>query len=129
MIPPPSRLGLPVCCVALLAWAVGCGGARPLDDVPERLLGTWKTEGTRYANRALEIRAAELVIWVKGHELDRFPVEAIDVSSDGATPVYRLHYTADEGYADFMAFAYHDRSPPALYVGEVPFPWHRVAAP
>lgn len=129
MILPLSRPGFPICCAVLLAWAVGCGGPRALDEVPEHLLGSWKTQGTRYDNRMLEIGAAEIVVWVKGHELDRFEVEAIDVSSDGDTPVYRLHYTADEGYTDFMAIAYHARSPPTLWVGEIPFPWRRVAAP
>lgn len=110
----------------LLLGLAACGGPRPLDEVPEHLLGTWKTEGSRYSNRFLEVGPQQLVLGVKNLELDRFDIEAIDVSVEGDVPVYRLHYTADEGYEDFLALAYHDLEPPALYVGEIPFQWRRV---
>jgi hypothetical protein len=109
MCVPPRRVPLHAAaaaraCAAGLALllALACGPRR-LDDVPDDLLGTWRTRAPRYEKNFFEVRRDALVLGVAGRELDVLPIRELDWTSDSdGNAIYRFHFVADEGYEDVL---------------------------
>jgi hypothetical protein len=120
--------------VALGLLALACGGPRRLEHVPGELIGLWKTSAPRYAQHFLRIEPGFFVLGVAGMDLDRLRVDAVDEDEDGdGHRVYRLHYTADEGYADALVLTYvinthGTASRRALRIGSRPDLWTPAAS-
>ena len=66
----PTRALVALACT--LVAGLGCDGTRELRDVPEPLLGVWKTPAKRYETRFLEIRHDTLIFGVVGFLFRRF---------------------------------------------------------
>jgi hypothetical protein len=88
----------------LAAIAIGVGCAPAETAMPAELLGLWKTAAPRHSDNFLEIRPYSLMLGVAGMELDVLELERIEHERDPwGNDIYRLHYTAEEGYDDVLA--------------------------
>lgn len=127
-----SRRVAPALAVALLALgaagACGDGGRR---TVPSELHGTWRTEQEPYRKRYLEIHADRLVLGVAAREqLELETLEVLrvhrDAEPDGRS-VFRLRYSAPQGYEDTMVLRYRAEPEPALRIAHRDGLWRREA--
>jgi hypothetical protein len=107
-------------------FAVACGPAT-LPKMPDHLLGIWKTSAPRHAQNFIEIRRDSLVLGVVGLELEVIRIETIEVARQGAgEEVYRVHFTAAEGYPDVLALTWLENER-AVRVGAAAGTWTRSA--
>ncbi len=103
----------------------GCDGTRAIAEVPEEIQGIWKTDAARYQKRFLEVRRKEVILGVGTVELDRLAIDRVDFKKEGEARIFRLHYMADEGYADHLELVVSSMTNPTLRVGKIPFKWRR----
>ncbi len=90
----------------LLSILSGCQ-AEP--DVPEHLVGTWKTRAPQYADRFVEFTMDSLIFGTGGDSADSYMITKIEEVDDGLQTLYTISYTIPEGQEFRLSF-YHDLS-------------------
>lgn len=96
--------------LTLLSVLSGCQAER---DVPDQLLGTWKTAAPLYADRFLEIGKEALTFGTGDGASNSYMIESVEKVNEGqegqATlySMYTISYTDREGQEYMLAF-YHD---------------------
>lgn len=103
----------------------GCGPTE-LSAPPDVLLGTWRTAAPGYERSFLKIEPEVLTIGMGPFALDRYPIEAITVTTDRrGHDRYELHYTAVEGYEDSIEMTVESHHPPTVTLKHPAHPWRR----
>jgi hypothetical protein len=114
-----------VCSLAVVL-GLGCG-PRVLDAVPSHLVGRWKTDAPRYAERWLEIRPDALAFGMGRVPLDVHPIERIEIEPEpGGGATFRLHYTEVEGFPDALVVHYRGTPVASLTLGAREERWTRA---
>jgi hypothetical protein len=108
----PLRLAclvaLPVLAVIALAWQLH----RPLDTVPMKLRGIWRTEADSHRDRFLAIEDRSISFGTGGHDALVYGVLGVEFSEESRTETrYRFHVIDAEGARDEVVVTYRQESP------------------
>lgn len=76
-------------------------------QIPNHLLGVWRTDAPAYADRSLELTKETLTFETGSYRFDVYPVLDVD-STDAANHgiSYTIHYLASEDFTDRLQFTY-----------------------
>ncbi len=76
-------------------------------DVPDHLVGTWKTGALQYKDRFLEFSTDSLVFGTGDGSVDSYMIASIEKVDAGEQTLYTISYTNQEGQEYMLSF-YHD---------------------
>jgi hypothetical protein len=96
----PSPLML---AVALLCAIAAC---RSPKEVPDPLVGTWKSPAAKYANSFLTITPNAITFGKEGETADGFPISAVRERHEGGDLLYEISFLTPEGDKQIFSFYY-----------------------
>lgn len=76
-------------------------------DVPDQLVGTWKTAAPLYADRFLEIEKEALTFGTGDGSSDSYVIASVEKVNEDNNTLYTISYTNEEGQEYLLSF-YHD---------------------
>ena len=83
------------------------GGCPAERDIPDQLVGTWKTAAPLYADRFLEIEKEALTFGTGDGSSDSYMIASVEKVNEDQATLYTISYTDLEGQEYMLAF-YHD---------------------
>jgi hypothetical protein len=76
-------------------------------DVPENLIGKWRTSEPRYQDRFFEITKETLIYGLGGDQTDVYFISSMEESLEGNNRLYTINYENADGLKFTQSFYYH----------------------
>jgi hypothetical protein len=100
--------------VLLLASLASCA-QRQDRQIPNHLLGVWRTNAPAYADRSLELTKETLTFETGSFRFDVYPVLGVESTDAGNNSIsYTIHYLASEDFTDRLQFTYRAGPAPTI---------------
>ncbi len=92
--------------VAAVSSKFNCGEN---NTVPQDLIGVWKTDAPKYADRFFEITEDQITFGIGGGDVDVWPIKRIEENTNGQIVSYKFYYTKS-GLQDYrLEFDYEQK--------------------
>lgn len=85
---------------------LGCGGEEGLSEIPEHLIGRWKTEDTRYKGCFLDLKKDSVTFVSAEGQKSVNSLKKVEISSEEDSRLYTLYYTGEDDRECTMKFYY-----------------------
>jgi hypothetical protein len=114
--------------VAIVLATIACGPSN--EELPEALVGVWRTDAPRYADRYLELQPGFVTFGTGPVSMDLYALAS--VSSEPVKPpargrLYTLVYTDGEGLPSSLRLIHDERNPSVLRLAHRREQWKRDA--
>jgi len=83
----------------------GCG-TKTYKEVPDQVVGVWKTTAAKYADRYFELKRSSLVFGQGGNSLTTYSVTKVIVKEQKQQALYKIEYLGSEGQPEEWEFIY-----------------------
>jgi hypothetical protein len=80
----------------------GCG-TKTYKEVPDQVMGVWKTTAAKYGDRYFELKKDSIVFGQGGHSVTTYSITNIKVKD---AKLYKIEYVGGEGQAEQWEFTY-----------------------
>lgn len=112
-------------CAVFLLWQNG----KKSRNVPDKLIGTWRTSDTKYAGRSFEIGLVTINFGTGEGQSNTGFIDKIEGVPDGGGTVYTISYVED-GLKNQCTFYYSEQKDNTIVFANQPnIPWRKVAEP
>ena len=90
---------------ALFLLVSGCG-TKTYMEVPDEVIGVWKTTDTKYADRYFELKKDSIVFGQGGPSMTTFSITKAVVKDQKQQALYKIEYVGSEGQTEEWDFTY-----------------------